>query len=123
MKKYKFGFIVEVTWDEHVLRNVYPGTYPIVILHGCGLTKHLTKVIDTIDKQCEKLLIATDPDEPGELVASKILEKFPHLKRLKFDKEKCKCIRGNKIKIGIQHASYQHIREIVDKEILGARQR
>jgi 5S rRNA maturation endonuclease (ribonuclease M5) len=113
---YKFALIVEGTNDEYFLRSVFQSPFPTLILHGNGLTKFQKEMIQKFIDSDIIPIIAVDPDEAGQQVADKILEEFD-IPRLIFDPEECKCYRGKKIKIGLEHTSPKHVLESVERLI------
>jgi 5S rRNA maturation endonuclease (ribonuclease M5) len=113
---YKFALIVEGTNDEYFLRSVFQSPFPILILHGNGLTKFQKEMIQNFLDNNIIPIIAVDPDEAGQQVANKILEDFD-IPRLMFNPEECKCYRGKKIKIGLEHTSPKHVLDTI-KELL-----
>jgi ribonuclease M5 len=114
--RYKFGFIVEGTNDEYRLRGAIGGKFPIVILHGNGLSKATEKKISELIENCDNLFIATDPDEAGNTIAKKIQGKFD-LPRIELDPEQCYTYRNGlrKKKIGLEHASLEYLLEVLGK--------
>jgi 5S rRNA maturation endonuclease (ribonuclease M5) len=109
---YRFALIVEGTNDEYFLRSVFQSPFPILILHGNGLTKFQKEMIQNFLDNDIIPIIAVDPDEAGQQVADKILRDFD-IPRLIFSPEECKCYRGKKIKIGLEHTSPKHVLDTV----------
>lgn len=118
-KEHKFGFIVEGWHDEAIIRHVFPGIYPIVVLRGNGFSKSIQTAINTASHLCEKLYIATDPDTAGDMVAKKIQEVFD-LPRINFDREKCLAYdeRGKLRKVGVEHANPYYIEKTIKKAMM-----
>lgn len=116
--KYPFGFIVEGTHDEWAIRSVLGNDFPIVILHGDGLSSHLQKLIAKANEDCEVLFIATDPDDAGNRIAEKIQALF-NLPRIDLDAEECSAYRGKKKrKIGLEHASDIYLKEVLTRAFI-----
>jgi len=115
--RYRYGFIVEGTHDETRIRSTlgWNEEFPIVILKGNGLSKHIENLIRQTNEICDNLFIFVDPDEAGNMVAKKINDKFD-LTRMHLDPSQCNTLSVNghkRMKIGIEHATQEYLMSVI----------
>lgn len=108
------GFIVEGFHDVDKLSLIFPNDY-FVVTNGTRINNKLKNNIMKAFNECHVLYLITDPDEAGELLAKKLLNLFPTLQQIHLDKEKCKCYRNHKLKIGLEHASLDYLLDLFEE--------
>lgn len=103
-----YGFIVEGVNDKDKITSLVD--YPwVVVTEG---TKYNNRIHDEIQEMVagsEEVFILTDPDIAGGILAEMILNHNPMLRRIELREEECKCFRGGKVKIGVEHASDDYL--------------
>ena len=108
----QFTFIVEGFHDEDTLRPIFPDV-KYIVTHGRPYNSKLEQAIKLALRKQETVLILTDPDEHGDLIANSIQLKHPDFKRIRINPDNCHCTRHHHHKIGIEHADPMYLKQVI----------
>ena len=109
----KIGFIVEGHHDANHIRNIFGLKYEFVVTNGTRFTNRTRMDIDKMIRFVDKVYILTDPDEAGDIIASKIQEVYPQLERIELTPTLCEYRnRKYELLIGVEFAYPQHLKEV-----------
>lgn len=108
----RITFIVEGFNDEQTLKQIYPDVN-YIITKGRPYNTKIKQALNLALKNKDTILILTDPDEHGDLIAKSIQQHYPYLKRIRIDPDKCRCVRQHHPKIGIEHADLEYLKQFI----------
>lgn len=108
-QKIKEIIIVEGRDDTNRLKEVLD--CDTIETNGSAINKRTLDEIE-IALTTRGAIIFTDPDYPGERIRNIILERFPNIKEAHLSRNKA---RGQRGKIGIEHAKPKDILDALDK--------
>lgn len=100
----------EGTHDMIKIQSVYKDLR-CIITNGSEISKSTLDMIKEYSKKYE-IILFLDPDYPGERIRNKILEIVPDAKNAYIKKNIC--ISTNHKKVGVEHASKEDIKMILD---------
>lgn len=113
----KIGLIVEGHHDENRLRAIFGLKFQFVVTNGTRFTNRTRIDIEKLIRFTDRVYILTDPDEAGDILASKISEVYPDLKRIIVDPERCKYLdRRYRQWCGIEYIEPHYAVELFRKE-------
>jgi len=112
----KYGFIVEGFNDEFKLKAVLPHVH-VVVTKGTRLNNRVRMDIRSALEKCDAVFLLTDPDDAGKIIAEKLQKEFPMLERIELDVKECKCVRNNRLKIGMEHADKHYLAGVLQKYV------
>lgn len=107
---YKEIIVCEGVHDVIKIQSVYP-SIKCIITNGSEISDDTIKMIKEYSKKYG-IILFLDPDYPGERIRSKVLEVVPNAINAYIKKELC--ISENHKKVGVEHASKEEIRKILD---------
>ncbi len=102
--------VCEGLHDVIKIQSVYKDL-KCVITNGSEISDDTIKLLIEYAKQYE-IILFLDPDYPGERIRSKILSYLPNCKNAYI--KKAKAISQNHKKVGVEHATKEDIREVLD---------
>ncbi|MCA1066148.1 toprim domain-containing protein (plasmid) [Rossellomorea sp. AcN35-11] len=73
------GFVVEGFNDEKKVKKVLPNSL-CVVTKGTRMNGRVKMDVNEALKQCDELLLLTDPDEAGDKLADMVLGHYPIFK-------------------------------------------
>lgn len=104
------GYIVEGKSDQLRVQSVHPHAH-FVILNGISFRHKERRAIEEALILCDEVYVLTDPDEPGDKIALKIMETYPEIKRIHIDPKKARNVRESRYKYGVEYCSNQYLKE------------
>jgi ribonuclease M5 len=104
------GYIVEGKSDQLKVQCVDPDAH-FVILNGISFRNKERRAIEEALILCDEVYVLTDPDEPGDKIARKIMEAYPEIKRILIDPNKARNEREHRFKYGVEYCSNQYLKE------------
>lgn len=107
---YKEVVVCEGTHDVVKIQSVYPDL-KCIITNGSEISDDTLKMIYEYSKKYE-IILFLDPDYPGERIRSKVLSIVPNARNAYIKKDVC--ISKNHKKVGVEHASYDDIKSVLD---------
>lgn len=87
----------------------------MVVTNGTRLNNRVRMDINLALKNCVEVFIITDLYESGDLLANRIIQEYPFLRRILLKKERCVCYRKKKMKVGVEHAHDDYLKEIFNQ--------
>ncbi|MGM9971140.1 MAG: ribonuclease M5 [Anaeroplasmataceae bacterium] len=102
--------VCEGTHDMIKIQSVYPNIMCIVT-NGSEISKETLDMISKLSLNHE-IICFLDPDYPGERIRSKILQIVPNALNVYISKNLC--ISNNHKKVGVEHASKEDIKKVLD---------
>ncbi len=109
-KMYNQIVVCEGTHDMIKIQSVYKDL-KCIITNGSEISDDTLKLIKEYSKKYE-IILFLDPDYPGERIRSKVLEVVPNARNAYIEKKVC--ISQNHKKVGVEHASREDIKRILD---------
>ena len=109
-KMYNQIIVCEGTHDMIKIQSVYKDI-KCIITNGSEISKDTLDMIKEMSFKYE-IICFLDPDYPGERIRSKIVEVVPNAKHAYIKKEYC--ISNNNKKVGVEHASLDIIKKVLD---------
>lgn len=109
-KMYNQIVVCEGTHDMIKIQSVYKDL-KCIITNGSEISDDTLKLIKEYSKKYE-IILFLDPDYPGERIRSKVLEVVPNARNAYIEKKVC--ISQNHKKVGVEHASMEDIKRILD---------
>jgi ribonuclease M5 len=107
-------YIVEGKRDVFKIKQIQPSAF-FVVLNGNKLTfKEKCEIKDAIE-EFKNVYILTDPDEPGNLIADRIIRVFPTIKRIQIEPNKACMSNSKRIKYGVEYCSNEYLRKVLKK--------
>ncbi len=103
--------VCEGLHDMIKIQSVYKDL-KCIITNGSEINEDTIKLILEYAKNYE-IILFLDPDYPGERIRSKILSYLPECKNAYIKKDLA--ISSNHKKVGVEHATKEDIREVLDK--------
>jgi ribonuclease M5 len=104
------GYIVEGKSDQLRVQSVHPHAH-FVILNGISFRHQERRAIEEALILCDDVYVLTDPDEPGDKIASKIMEVYPEIKRIHIDPTKARNVREHRYKYGVEYCSNEYLKQ------------
>lgn len=105
--------VCEGIHDEERIRKVFPNAFCITT-NGSEISDETLKMIKNYSSEY-KIIIFTDPDQPGERIRHRVLEVVPNACETFLPKKIC--ISKNHKKVGIEHAPLEDIKEALNNYI------
>jgi ribonuclease M5 len=105
-------FIIEGWSDDDKLRKVYPDIKTIVT-NGTKFNRRVKNKINEHQAKGNTVYILSDPDYAGDQLAEMIWRGYPELRRIRVDPMMATCLRGTKLKYGVEFLGYSYIRELL----------
>jgi ribonuclease M5 len=105
--------VCEGIHDEERIRKVFPNAFCITT-NGSEISDETLKMIKNYSSEY-KIIIFTDPDQPGERIRHRVLEVVPNACEAFLPKKIC--ISKNHKKVGIEHAPLEDIKEALNNYI------
>lgn len=99
--------VVEGKNDSKKLKSFF--NVETIETHGLGLNKETIELIKEINNK-RGVILFLDPDSPGEKIRNRLNEEIPNLKNVFILKEDARTKR----KVGIEHASYETLKEALE---------
>lgn len=113
----KVGFIVEGSHDERALREMFQKHFPEItplfaLTHGTKCNNRAKMNIRAVEKETPHIFYMVDSDTAGDGIYKSLSKEFNY-PRIELDAEMCKCVRGNRVKIGVEHASSSYLFQVL----------
>ncbi|MCR5786850.1 MAG: ribonuclease M5 [Acholeplasmatales bacterium] len=105
--------VCEGIHDEERIRKVFHNAFCITT-NGSEISDETLKMIKEYSKDY-KIIIFTDPDQPGERIRHRVLEVVPNACEAFLPKKIC--ISKNHKKVGIEHAPLSDIKDALENYI------
>lgn len=102
--------ICEGVHDVIKIQSVYPDL-KCIITNGSEISNETLDMIKGYAKKYE-IILFLDPDYPGERIRSKVLEIVPNARNAYIEKKVC--ISKNHKKVGVEHASNEDIKKVLE---------
>lgn len=110
----QYGYVVEGFNDKAKVNKAFPDAL-CVVTKGTRMNGRVKMDVKEALSQCDQLVLLTDPDEAGDLLAEMVLKEFPTLTRVHLEREKCLCLRNRKWKVGVEHCDTDYLKEMLLK--------
>jgi ribonuclease M5 len=108
MNKRELGVVVEGRKDKDLLMQVYPNAN-ILYLNGTKFNKSSMNKVQNLINVSNLVLILSDPDESGNVIAHKLTGKFPQLQRVEVDPTQARLMTHRGFKYGIEYCSREYL--------------
>lgn len=104
----KETIVVEGKHDKDKIKSCVDAD--VIITQGTHLSKDTLRLLKKLNKR-QGIIVFTDPDGPGEMIRTKIIETVGTCKHASLSLKQTR----SKSKVGIEHASCEDIKEALEK--------
>lgn len=112
----QIGFIVEGLHDREKVLEVFP--HSIVVVTESRINNRVKLAVHEMLVQVDIAFILTDPDETGDIHASKLNDTF-NLPRIRPDEKQCAVTRGTKTNYGVEYMKNSDLYNLIYNVIRG----
>lgn len=102
-----YGFVVEGLHDKDLLERNFENV-KAVHCRGTVFQGKEKQGITKLLNECDKVFLLFDPDEAGDRFTKEVQEVYP-IPSLRIDPNMCKHHLGNRVKIGVEHATIEYL--------------
>jgi ribonuclease M5 len=106
--------VVEGLHDKNKILSVFPNEN-ILVTNGTEVSEDLLMLLEEAIKTTE-VIVFTDPDAPGNKIRHILNQRIPGLKHLYVPKKEA--ISKNKRKVGVEHATKDVIKDVLENHVL-----
>ncbi len=102
------GVIVEGRKDKDLLLLAYPDAN-VIYTDGTRFNKNTISKVQHLIETNHYSLVLTDPDDTGDIIAHKLRERFPQLRRIEVDPIQARLLTHKGYKFGIEYCTLEYL--------------